>query len=278
MLTQPISGEEAVAARQVKNGAAWFHWIAGLTVLNVVTAFCGLRWAFLLSLLLPLVLADTSHREHDSGVYISTALITLFVVWIYFLLGRAAQKGARWAFVTGMIFYGIDTLFWIGAKEGRALGLILHVLALFSMGRGLGAAKRLEALRHRNAPQAAAPAWSPPEIDDEADEDNDEEAEDEDDEENEALDRTPAPTVNVQAQILEAQIQAQRREMQAQEAAAPPFTPRVLQQTPQTPVAFAEIDALDTRIAAPDTKIDVPSTQIDSLNDGIDDRIDSPEV
>lgn len=264
MLTQPTAGEEAVTARQVKNGAAWFYWIAGLTVLNVVTILCGLSWTFLLSLLLPIFIADTSYREHDSGEYISTALVTAFSAWIYLLLGRAAQKGARWAFITGIIFYGLDTLFWIGAKEGRALGLILHVAALFGMGRGLGAAKRWDALRRRNAPQAHAPT-------------------------------VDAPAQALESQALEAQIQAQSPEMQAQEAAAPVppvqtsfsapplIPPLVLPKTPpQTPVAFSEIDALDTRIDAPDTKIGAPSTRVDALDnevgEDIDDRIDAPEV
>ncbi|MDQ2686637.1 MAG: hypothetical protein M3Y28_02095 [Armatimonadota bacterium] len=276
MLTQPISGDEAVAARQVKNGAAWFHWIAGLTVLNVVTILCGFHWKFPLSLLLPIGLADTAHRGHVSGDYTGTLFATVFSVGIYLLLGQAAKKGARWAFLVGMIFYSLDTLLWIGAKEGRMLGLILHVVALCGMGWGLGAAKRWDVLRQRHAAtvQTAAPAWSPTEND--ANEDYD----DEEDEEDEELDRTPAPTVDAQAQTLEEQIQAQYREMQAQEAAAPPITSRVLPTTPspQTPVTFSEIDALDTHIDAPDTKIGVPSTKIDSLDDGIDDRIDTPEV
>lgn len=159
MVTEPGSVEEAVAARQAQIGASWFNWIAGLTLINVVTALFGLSWTFLLSLLLPIAIAEEAHKAHSDATYTGTAILTLLGVGLFLLFGQSAKKGARWAFVTGLIFYGIDALFWLGAAQSRWLGLALHAYALWRIGGGLGAANRLAALRRQSAPQVV---WAPP--------------------------------------------------------------------------------------------------------------------
>ena len=274
MVTQPASADEEVAGRQARNGGSWFNWIAGVTLVNVITASLGFSRPFLLSLLMPLIVADAAHKDHTLGIG-TTAIVSAFGVGMFLVFGQAAKKGARWAFITGMIFYGIDTLFWIGAQEGRALGLALHVLALWRIGSGLGAANRLAALRRQSAPQAAVPAWSPPDEEGVDEEDEDNQDDDEDAQTSSPLDRNQERPE--EAQTLSAQIQAQFNEMQAQETARPNRTHETTRQT-QTPVAFSEISVPDTHIGVPDTKIGVPSTQIDTLDDHIDDQIGTPDV
>ncbi len=156
MVTELVNAEEAVAARQAQIGASWFHWIAGLTLVNVVTALFGMDWVFMLSLMAPIGAAGMAHKYHSTGGYVATALFSAFAVGLFFLLGHFGKKGARWAFVTGLTFYGLDALLWLAVREW--LGLALHGYALWRIAGGLGAANRLAALRR----QSAAPPWAPP--------------------------------------------------------------------------------------------------------------------
>lgn len=35
---------------QFKGGASWFHWIAGLSIVNLLTLLLGARWTFFVGL------------------------------------------------------------------------------------------------------------------------------------------------------------------------------------------------------------------------------------
>src|SRR5216117_2936789 len=41
---------DPAAMAQLKSGASWFYWIAGLSLINSIVAFTGGQWAFLFGL------------------------------------------------------------------------------------------------------------------------------------------------------------------------------------------------------------------------------------
>jgi hypothetical protein len=61
----------------------------------------------------------------------------LAAVW---LAGRYARQGNTRAFQTGMMFYALDTLLFVFAREW--IGVILHAIVLLLLARGLAASKR----------------------------------------------------------------------------------------------------------------------------------------
>lgn len=239
MITEPGNAGEAVAARQAQIGASWFTWIAGLTLVNVVTALFGSEWMFMLSLMAPVGVAGEAHKTHEAAWYVATTILTLLGIGLFFLLGHFGKKGARWAFFTGLFFYGIDTLVWLGMREW--VEMALHGYALWRIGSGLGAANRLAALRRQNMP----PAWAPPQG-----------------QYANAPDSQQWPPAPVQTPL-----------------SAPPSAPAFAENAPASPALETEMQAqepsglsseighLDTHIDVPDTNIDVPSTHIDSPDD-----------
>ena len=77
----------------------------------------------------------------------------------YVLYGLFARKGAKWAFIAGMIFYALDAVLLLLSKT--RLSVAFHAYALFRIFQGFQAAQRLGLLR---AQQAAYPAgaYAPP--------------------------------------------------------------------------------------------------------------------
>jgi hypothetical protein len=84
-------------------------------------------------------------------------------------LGVAGGKGARRAFITGLILYAIDLVLTVFLSLW--IGVALHAYALYCLFLGVGACSQLAALRRAqpaglgqaaasDAPQVAGPDWN----------------------------------------------------------------------------------------------------------------------
>jgi hypothetical protein len=81
--------------------------------------------------------------------------ISLVLSGITALFGYLAVTGRRWAFVLGMIFYGIDTLIMLAFQEWK--GVIIHLFflyALFTGVRALNQLRKLESQPQTDFPQS----------------------------------------------------------------------------------------------------------------------------
>lgn len=121
----------------IKSGGNWFYWIAGLSLINTIVALVGLNWNFVIGLGITLFL-DAGIKELGGFATFILLPINLIIVGVYVMFGYFACRRARWAFITGMILYGLDTLLVLVARDWLMIGF--HVLALFGIGRGLQAA------------------------------------------------------------------------------------------------------------------------------------------
>ncbi len=139
--------------QQMRGGGSWFFWIAGVSIVNAVVAITGGEWRFLFSLTLSDMLTQgVAHmveqgdiaEEAAAGWRIATGAISLFAVTVFVVLGVFARKGGVWAFVVGLVLYGMDaalTLF-----IGEWLNLAFHAWALVGLFSGVQAARKLRAL------------------------------------------------------------------------------------------------------------------------------------
>ena len=108
---------------------------------------------------------------HSGAVGKGVALgLDILAAGFYALYGLFARKGARWAFVAGMVFYALDGLL-LYVKDWLAAAF--HAYVLFRLFQGLQAAGQLAALRAQSSggpyagyvPPASAPSndvWPPP--------------------------------------------------------------------------------------------------------------------
>jgi len=156
--TAPQGDPEQLAAR-FRNGANWFFWIAGLSMVNSIMFLCGSDGHFVIGLGLTQVIdgiAGVIAKEaKDAELVVRVVAFGLDVVIAGFVVGFGvlARKGFDWAFLVGMVLYAVDGLIFLLVQEWLSIGF--HVFALFCISAGL---KALRELRRYAAEAALAPA------------------------------------------------------------------------------------------------------------------------
>lgn len=134
-------GSFTVIPDEVLSGANWFFWIAALTLINSIIILSGFDWAFVLGLALTQVfdvgavlLAEAGGAEGVSIFHAIAFVMDLFVVGVFCTLGFFARRAAKWAFIVGMIFYGLDTF--LTLLTFSFIGIGIHLFALYCIYKG----------------------------------------------------------------------------------------------------------------------------------------------
>jgi hypothetical protein len=153
-----VSAEQATATelrwkleRQMKSGASWFFWIAGLSVINtLVVTFKG-RWSFLVGLGatqfvagIAGALAAELDPPTEAIIRILGVLISVGIAGVIVLLGIFARRGKKWGFVVGIALYALDTVLLILVASWASAAF--HLFALFWIVVGLIGKNRLDKL------------------------------------------------------------------------------------------------------------------------------------
>src|SRR5215204_2649123 len=124
--------QRAEVYQSYKSGANWFYWIAGLSLITSIIAFSGGGWRFLISL-------STTQFFDAFGEGLSTELggapkvialvLDIFVTAAFVLFGVLAGKKILWAYMIGMIVFGLDG---VGSLLFQDLiGVLAHGFVLF---------------------------------------------------------------------------------------------------------------------------------------------------
>ncbi len=150
------------AAKQVKNGASWFYWIAGLSVVNSVLAFLGIPVVFVFGLamtgFLHFLLAGILGIPVSSGgldpSLLPVTIAEILVALSFVAAGRAASRGFGPAFVVGGLIYFVDAGLCLVSQQW--LMLAFHALALSCIAQGYQASRTLR----RASPENAGPGWT----------------------------------------------------------------------------------------------------------------------
>ncbi len=127
---------------QLKSGASWFYWIAGLSLINSLIALGGFNWGFILGLGITQVFDAIASEFQSLGKVVALGL-DLLVIGLFVMFGIFANKGHSWAFIVGMILYALDSLIALLGQDWLALGF--HGFALFCLFRGFSACRELKA-------------------------------------------------------------------------------------------------------------------------------------
>jgi hypothetical protein len=136
----PVLDEALVA--QLRGGASWFFWIAGLSLINSLAALTGSNWGFVLGLGVTQVIDAIAHQIGGAGLAVGLAL-DFAASGLFIGCGVLARKGLAWVFVAGMALYALDGLLFL--LVGDWFGLAFHVFVLFCLFKGLQAARLLRA-------------------------------------------------------------------------------------------------------------------------------------
>lgn len=146
-----FDSSSAVAQRlhleqRVRSGASWFHWIAGLSILNSIIQLSGGNWHFIFGLGITSIVDALAANLGQAGVVLDL-IINVFIAGVFVIFGVFANKLKSGAFITGMVLYGLDGLLSLLAQDW--LGLAFHAFALYSMWRGIAALKELKSFNEQ---------------------------------------------------------------------------------------------------------------------------------
>jgi hypothetical protein len=117
----------------VKGGANWFYWIAGLSLINSLVLLTESEFGFIVGLGIT-QLFDGIIIEIFGGYSIWSLIPSLGFSLIFTVIGYYANKYSKTAFITGMIFYSLDTLIFLLVSDYLSIGF--HVFALFMIYKG----------------------------------------------------------------------------------------------------------------------------------------------
>ena len=144
---------DAATLAQLKSGANWFYWIAGLSLVNSAIFAFGGQVSFIAGLAYTQIidaLADAAAGERGSPVIHAVAIVfDLILVAIFALIGYYANKAINAVFIGGMIIYAIDAVIWLLLGSYFAAGF--HVFALFMIFKGFTASREVNQINAHNA-------------------------------------------------------------------------------------------------------------------------------
>src|SRR6185436_9238705 len=131
----------AELVRRMKKGANNFYWIAGLSIINSFILEFGGNSYFVVglgsTLFVDSIFVEVA-KSFPDGALIAKLVglaISIFIAGIFALFGFFANRGKKWAFMVGMVLYGLDSLLMLVFQEW--MGLLFHAFFLYALFGGL---------------------------------------------------------------------------------------------------------------------------------------------
>jgi uncharacterized membrane protein (UPF0136 family) len=142
----PLARAEANCRRQ----AAGFYWIAGLSLVNMIS-LAG-RWDFSMYLGLGVTeilqaAAMVASRAQEDGLTVGLYAATLAVIAMFAVFGWRARQIERWPFILGMSLYAVDSVIFLVFQDFFAFGF--HIFWLVFLWMGLIWVKPVQDARRR---------------------------------------------------------------------------------------------------------------------------------
>jgi hypothetical protein len=123
------------------SGARWFYWIAGLSLITSLVALSGSNWGFVLSLGVTQVIDGIAKVSGADGAGKAIALVLdLTIAGVFVVFGVLASKKLLWAFILGMVLFGLDALILVFVQDW--IGVVFHAYALYCIFAGFQACRK----------------------------------------------------------------------------------------------------------------------------------------
>ena len=142
-------------APQMKAGANWFFWIAGLALINPLSSIIDANLSLPFGLGVPQLVGAASSLlieplpEWLALLRGSALLVNLLILAGLGFFGWAGREGKGWAFAVGMGVYFADAM--ICMLVGDWLAVTFHAIALYGLGRGYQAYRQLYKVQSKQA-------------------------------------------------------------------------------------------------------------------------------
>jgi len=139
---------------RMRSGAGWLMAVAIFSVINSALGMFDAKLHFIVGLGITQI-ADGIGKVGGAAGSIAGFIVSLVAAGMFMLFWKFAREGQQWAFLVGMILYGLDGLLFLGF--GLWLDLAFHAFAIFSMYKGLAALSALNQLNQQSAAMTGQP-------------------------------------------------------------------------------------------------------------------------
>jgi len=136
--------------KSIKNGANWFYWITGLSIINTILLLIGSDTYFVAGLIITQIISAITYGisaeipELTQVLVIGSIVISVIIAGIFALFGLFANRRHNWCFIIGMILYFLDTIVALLLED--YISTAFHAIALYGIVMGLVANKKLSKL------------------------------------------------------------------------------------------------------------------------------------
>lgn len=145
---QALVEEKLKLQGRVRSGAGWLFAVAGFSVINSTLVFFNANLHFIVGLGITQI-ADGVGKRAGGGGAIAGFIVSLFMAGLFAVFGKFAREENQWAFIAGMVIYGLDGLIFLAF--GEMLDLAFHGFAIYCMFQGLRALNTLNKLNAQPA-------------------------------------------------------------------------------------------------------------------------------
>jgi len=153
--TQAFLEQRLRLQNRMRSGAGWLMAVALFSVVNSALVFFDAKLHFIVGLGVTQLADGVAHHAGPAGT-MAGFIVSLFMAGLFLLFWKFAREGQQWAFLTGMILYGLDGLIFL--PIGLMLDFGFHIFALYCMYKGLSALSELNKLNSQNTGLAATTA------------------------------------------------------------------------------------------------------------------------
>lgn len=157
--TQSLEAQVRALLQQGANGANWFYWIAGLSLLNSVIMLVGGQVVFIVGLAVTGISDQMAmvigQKEPEAALLAKGAAFAWAVVVALFVaaIGKLASRRYMPVYAIGMGLYLVDGLLFL--VLGAWLSAAFHVYVLYMLTRGFKAFRQLNAIDSKLAASTA---------------------------------------------------------------------------------------------------------------------------
>jgi len=144
---------------KLRNGANWFYWIAGLSVVNSFILLADGDRQFVVGLgiaqFVNAVAIEIGKQNPDAAFVckIVAGVFTCIAAAVFAAFGMGSRRRLTWVFVCGMVLYALDGLLFLILQDFFSFGF--HIFALFGIFGGFNACRQLNAIDLSIAEQEA---------------------------------------------------------------------------------------------------------------------------
>jgi hypothetical protein len=150
---------------KIKGGTSWFFIIAILSIVNSIVFYTDGSIYFIFGLGITQFIDGFFYAFSDyfgNLTMIVSVLLNAGLVGLFIYIGLMARKFKNWAFITGMILYGLDTIVFIMFND--QIGILAHVFAFTSIFMSYRALRESYAPESQNSELEATSGPTKPEL------------------------------------------------------------------------------------------------------------------